>query len=83
MSFVAFHVFSLSLIFVTLINMYLSVFFLGFILYGTLCFLDLGRYFLSHIREVFCNLFKYFLRTFLSLLLLCCTVFKVKSLSRV
>ena len=75
MLFVAFHIFSLSLIFVSLINMYLSVFLLGFILYGTLCFLDLGRYFLSHIREVFCNLFKYFLRPFLSLLLLCCAVF--------
>ena len=39
---------------------------------GTLfCFLDLGDCFLSHVREVFSNyLFKYFLRSFLSLLLL-------------
>ena len=47
--------------------MCLSVFLLGFILYGTLCFLDLGYCFLSHVREVFSYyLFKYFLRPFLS-----------------
>ena len=51
-----------------LITMYLSVFLLRFILYGTLHFLDLGKCFLSHIREIFCYfLFKYFLRPLLSL----------------
>ena len=34
-------------------NMCLGMFLLGFILYGTLRFLDLIDYFLSHIREVF------------------------------
>ena len=65
----AFNIFSLNLIFISLINMCLGVFFLGFILYGTLLrFLDLGDYFLSHVREVFAyNLFKYFLRPFLFL----------------
>ena len=49
-----------------LITMYLSVFPLGFILYGTLHFLDLGGYFLSLVIEVFLyDLFKYFLRLFL------------------
>ena len=54
---------------VSLINMCLSVFFLGFILYGIpWTFLDLDDYFLSHIREVFdYNFFKYFLRPFLFL----------------
>ena len=48
--------------------MCLSVFLLGFILYGTLHFLDLGGSFLCHVREVFdYNLFKYFLGSFLSL----------------
>ena len=55
--------------------MCLTMFLLGFILYGTLYFLDLGDFpfpgFLSLIREVFShNLFEYFLRPFLSLLLL-------------
>ena len=36
-SLAAFNIFSLNLIFVSWINMYLGVFFLGFILYGTLC----------------------------------------------
>ena len=37
----------------------------GFILYGTLDFLDLGGYFPSHIRELFnYNLLKYFLTPF-------------------
>ena len=36
-SLVAFNIFSLNLIFVSLINMCLGVYFLGFILYGTLC----------------------------------------------
>ena len=36
--------------------------------WDSLCFLDLAGYFLSHVREVFdYNLFKYFLRSFLSL----------------
>ena len=62
--------FSFSLIFVNLITMCLGMFLLGFILPGTLHFLDLGGYFLSHVREVFdYNLFKYFLGSFLSLLL--------------
>ena len=42
------------------------MFLLGFILYETLHFIDLGGYFLSHVWEVFnYNLFKYFLRFFL------------------
>ena len=45
----AFNNFSLSLIFINLINMHLGMFLLGFILYGTLRFLDLSVYFLSHI----------------------------------
>ena len=66
-SLAAFHNFSLSLIFADLITMCLGVFLLGFILYGTLRFLDLGGYFHSHVREVFdYNLFKYFLWSFLS-----------------
>ena len=51
-SLAAFNNFSLSLIFAGLITMCLGVFVLGFILYGTLHFLDLGDYFLSHVREV-------------------------------
>ena len=46
--------------------MCLGVFRLGFILFGTLCFLDLGDYFLPHFREVFNYYFlKYFLMVFL------------------
>ena len=52
-SLAAFNILSLYLIFDSLINMCLGVFLLGFILYGTLCFLDLIDHFLSHIREVF------------------------------
>ena len=67
-SLAAFNIFSLYFIFVSLINMGLGVFLLGFILYGTLHFLDLGDYFLSHVREVFnYNFFNYFLRPFLFL----------------
>ena len=67
-SLVAFNNFSLSLIFVNMITMCLGMFLLGFILPGPLRFLDLGGYFLSHVREIFdYNLFKYFLRSFLSL----------------
>ena len=65
---VAFNIFSVSLIFVSLITVCLSMFLLGFILPRTLCFLDLGDCFLSHVREVFSYyLLKYFLRSFLSL----------------
>ena len=45
-SLVAFNNLSLSLIFVSLVTVCLGVFLLGFILPGTLCFLDLD-YFLS------------------------------------
>ena len=66
----AFNICSLCLIFVNLINMCLGVFHLGFILFGTLGFLDLGDYFLPHFREVFnYYLLKYFLMVFLCLLL--------------
>ena len=44
------------------------MFFLEFILPGTLNFLDLADYYLSHFKEVFSYyLFKYFLESFLSL----------------
>ena len=67
-SLAAFNIFSLYLIFDILINMCLGVFLLGFILYGTLCFLDLIDYFHSHIREIFNNNhFKYFVSLFLFL----------------
>ena len=67
-SLVAFNILSLSLTFASLITMCLSVFLLGFILPGTLCFPYLSDYFLSHVKEVFSNYpFKYFLRFFLSL----------------
>ena len=67
-SLAAFNIFSLHLIFGSFINMCLGMFLLGFVLYGTLRFLDLIDYFLSHIREVFnYNLFKYFLSPFLFL----------------
>ena len=68
LSLVNFIIFSLVLIFVDLIAMSLSMFPFGFFLPGTLCFLDLGLCFLSCVREVFsCHLFRYFLRSFLSL----------------
>ena len=45
----------------------ISMFLLGLILYGTLYTLDLSEFLLSQVREIFvCNLFKYFLRPFLS-----------------
>ena len=66
-SLAAFNICSLCLTFVNLINMYLGVFHLGFILFGTLGFLDLGNYFLPHFREVFnYYLLKDFLMIFLS-----------------
>ena len=43
-------IFFLSLIFVILVSMCLSMFFFGFILCGTPCFLDLSEYFLSKMR---------------------------------
>ena len=62
----AFNICSLCLIFVNLINMCLGVFHLGFILWDSPCFLDLGDYFLPHFREVFnYYLLKYFLMAFL------------------
>ena len=65
-SFAAFNTCFSCLIFVNLINMCLGVFHLGFILFGTLGFLDLGVYFLSHFRDVFIYyLLKYFLMAFL------------------
>ena len=70
-SIVTFNILSLSLTFVSLVIMHLVVFLLGFILPGTLCFLNLVDYFLSHVREVFSYyLFRCFFRSFLSLLLL-------------
>ena len=65
-SLATFNICSLCLIFVNLINMCLGVFHLGFILFGTLGFLDLGGYFLPHFRKVFnYYLLKYFLTAFL------------------
>ena len=65
-SLATFNICSLCLIFVNLINMCLEVFHIGFILFGTLGFLDVGDYFLPHFREVFnYYLFKYFLMVFL------------------
>ena len=65
-SFPAFNICSLCLILIILNNMCLGVFHLGFILFGTLSFLDLGGYFLPHFREVFnYYLLKYFLTAFL------------------
>ena len=65
-SLAAFNICSLCLIFVNLINMCLEVFHIGFILFGTLGFLDVGDYFLPHFREVFnYYLLKYFLMVFL------------------
>ena len=51
----AFNILSLCLVFVSLISMCLDVFLLGFILYGTLCLLDLIDYFLFHVGEIFNN----------------------------
>ena len=65
-SLAVFNICSLCLTFVNLINMCLGVFHLGFILFGTLDFLDLGDYFLPHFREVFnYYVLKYFLMAFL------------------
>ena len=60
----------LSIIFVSLSIMSLGMLLLEFVLFKTLCFLDVGDYFLSHIRNVFdCYLLNYFLTSFPSLLL--------------
>ena len=65
-SLAAVNICSLCLIFINLINMCLEMFHLGFILFGTLGFLDLDGYFLPHFREVFkYYLLKYFLMDFL------------------
>ena len=70
-SLAAFNIFSLYLIFVSLINVSWCVSPWVYPAGDSLCFLDLDGYFLSHVREVFdYNLFKYFLGSFLSLLLL-------------
>ena len=67
-SLVVFNILPLSSIFVSLITMCLVVFLRGFILPGTLHFLDLVDYFLFRLRQVFSYyLFKHFLRSFLSL----------------
>ena len=69
-SLVAFNILSLCLVFVSLISMRFGMFLLGFILYGTLCLLDLIDYFLFHTGEIFNhNLFKNFLMPFLFLFL--------------
>ena len=60
-----FNICSLCLIFLSLIDMCLGVFHLGFILFGTLHFLDLGGYFLPRFREVFNYYLKHFLMPFL------------------
>ena len=58
-SLASFNILSLCLVFVSLINMCLGMFLLGFILYGTLCLLGLIGYFLCHVGEIFnYNLFK-------------------------
>ena len=70
-SLVAFHNFYLSLIFVGLINMCLSMFLLEFILYMILC-ASWTCTFSSYVRIVFCyNMLKYFLRPFLFLFSFC------------
>ena len=68
-SLVAFNILSLYLIFVSLITMCFGLFLIGFILAGTLCVSWAWlTNFLSHVREVFrYYLFRYFLRSFLSL----------------
>ena len=65
-SLAVFNVLSLCLVFVSLINTYLVMFLLGYILYGTLCLLDLMDYFFFHIGEIFnYNPFKKFFIPFL------------------
>ena len=65
---VDFNNFSLSLIFVSLATMSQHVSPWVYPAWDSLCFLDLGGYFLSHVREVLdYYLFKYFLGSFVSL----------------
>ena len=65
-SLAAFNICSLCLLFISLINMCLGVFCLGFILFETLGFMDLSGYFLPRLREIFnYYLLKYFLIAFL------------------
>ena len=65
LSFAAFNICSLCLIFVNLINMCLGVFCLGFTCLGLSGFLGQCDYFLPHFREVFNYYFlKYFLMAF-------------------
>ena len=67
-SLAAFNILSLCLVLGSLISMCLGLFPLGFILYGTLCLMDLTDYFLFHVEEIFTyNLFKIFLKPFLFL----------------
>ena len=66
-SLAAFNICSLCLTFVNLINMSLRVFYIGYPIWNSLGFLDLGDYFLPHFREVFnYYLLKDFLMDFLS-----------------
>jgi len=61
--------FSLCLIFVSLINVSGCISLSVYPVWDSLGFLDLGGYFLSHVREVFYyNLLNYFLMLFLLLL---------------
>ena len=62
-SLATFNIYSLCLIFVSLINMCLGVFLLGFILYETL-FLELGGCFLPHFRKVFDCCLQYLIMPF-------------------
>ena len=67
-SFAAFHILSLYFVFVSLISMFLGVFLLGFILYGTLCASWIDWLFPFPCWENFhYNLFKNFLIPFLFL----------------
>ena len=64
----AFNILSLCLVFVSLISMCPGMFLSGFILYGSLCLLDLIDYFLFNVVEIFnYNLLKIFLIPFLFL----------------
>ena len=80
--------YSLFLIFALLITVCLGVILFGLVLFGTLCFLDLGAYFLSQVRKIVsCHVFRKATCPFLSLLLgallmwmLICLMFPWKSL---
>ena len=64
-SLAALDILSFCLVFASLISMYLGVFLLGFILYGTLCTSWVIDYFLFHVGGIFnYNLFKNFLIPF-------------------